>query len=108
MTVERDDLGRVAPLEPLEAPVDALPARRDQVDEEREVVEAGVPLGDQLLLESLEPTDRVVEQALDLGQVPRYGEHLTTETLLNRLAYPIGKGGFERERRGTERLDLLA
>ena len=108
MTVERDDLGRVASLEPFEAPVDALPARRDQIDEEREVVETGVSLRDQLLLQSLESTDRVVEETLDLGQVPCHGEHLAAEPLLNRLADAIGQRGFEREGRGAERLDLLA
>ena len=79
-----------------------------EVDEERQVVEARVPLGDQLLLEPLEPPDRVVEQPLDLAEVPRHGKHLAAQALLHRLADPLRQRRLERERRGAERLDLLA
>ena len=40
--VQRQDLGGRAALDPLEPPVDALPARRDQIDEQGQVVQACV------------------------------------------------------------------
>ena len=60
-------------LDLLEPGVDALPARRDEVDEQREVVDARVPLGEQVALEPLEPADRLVQQAADLGEVRATG-----------------------------------
>ena len=47
-----------------------------ELDEQREVVHAGMPLREKLALDPLQPPDRLVEQAPDLGDVPRDGEHL--------------------------------
>ena len=44
-------------------------SRSDEVDEQREVVDAGVPLGEQVALDALEPADQLVHQAADLGEV---------------------------------------
>ena len=54
-----------------ESSVDATPPRADEVDEEREVVHARVPFREQLPFDPLQPPDRLVEQASDLGDVPR-------------------------------------
>src|SRR4029077_9069860 len=67
--VQRHDLGGLAELDPLEAAIDALPPGRDEVDEQREVVEARVAFRDELLLEALEPADRVGRPAFDLADV---------------------------------------
>ena len=58
-------------LEPREPVVDTFPARRDQLDHEREIVDARVPLCEQVALEPLEPSDRLVQEASDLGQLTR-------------------------------------
>ena len=71
-----DVASRLRLLEPLEPRVDAAPARADEVDEEREVVDACVPLGEEVALEALEPADRLVQEPADLGDVSRDGEHL--------------------------------
>ena len=47
--------GRCRPLELLEPGVDAAPARRHEIDEQSQIVDAGVALGEHLLLEPLEP-----------------------------------------------------
>ena len=57
-------------LEPGEPRVDALPAGRDQVDEQREVVDAGVPLGEHVALDPLEPAEHAFDQPAHLGDLP--------------------------------------
>ena len=68
-------------LDPLEPGVDALPARRDELDEEREVVDARMALREQVVLEPLEASDRLVQQASDLGDVPRDRKHLDAQAV---------------------------
>ena len=108
MVVQGDDLGGLAPFEPIESPVDALPAGRDQIDEQGEIVEPCVALGNQVLLESLEATDRVVEETLDLAEIPRDRKHLAAEAFLDRLTHAVRQCALERLGGGAERLDLLA
>ena len=73
-------------LDLLQAGVDALPAGRDEVDEEREVVDTRVALGEQVALEPLEPADRLVQQAADLGDVTRDRQHLGAKPIVYRGA----------------------
>src|SRR5437868_12696833 len=70
-------------LDPAQAVVDPAPAGADQVDEEGEVVDPAVPLGEQVALEPLEPPDRLRHQAAHLGEVPSDREHLLAEALLD-------------------------
>ena len=56
-------------LEPREPLVDALPAGREQVDEQAEVVDARVALREHVALEALEPAEQLVHQAADLGEL---------------------------------------
>ena len=88
--------------------VDAAPAGRDEVDEEREVIDAGVPLGEQVALQPLEPADHLVHQAAYLGEVTGDGEHLLAQAVLHRVADADGEGGLELGGSGRECLDLLA
>jgi hypothetical protein len=60
---------REALLDAVEAPLDALPARCDQLDEDRQVVEAGVPLGLELAGQALEPPDREAREPAYLRQL---------------------------------------
>ncbi len=66
-------------LETGEPGVDAAPPRADQIDEKREIVHARMPFRKQLSFDPLQPPDRLVEQASDLGDVPRDREHLAAE-----------------------------
>lgn len=80
-------MGRLEPGKPC---IHAAPAGADEVDQEREVVHAGVPLGEQLAFESLQPPDHLVEQPANLGDVATDGEHLGAE--------PLSHGGSDLDR----------
>jgi len=54
-------LGIAGGLESREPGVDASPARADEVDEEREIVDASVAFCQKISLQSLEPSDCLVE-----------------------------------------------
>src|SRR5262249_37502931 len=82
--------------------VHALPAGRDQVDEERQVVDARMPVGERVRLERLHPADDLVHQAADLGEVPPHRDDLLAEPFLN--AFREALGGFPRGL--GERLEL--
>ena len=99
---------RAAPLEPLEPRVDAPPAGADEVDEEREVVDARVTLGEEVALEPLEPPDRLVQQPADLGDVARDGQHLGAQAVAHGAPDMRRDRRLELGRRRGERLDLLA
>ena len=88
--------------------VDAAPAGGDEVDEEREVVDARVPLGEQVALEPLEPADELVHQAAHLGEVAGDGQHLLAQAVLDSLADAGRKARLEFCGGCGERLDLLA
>ena len=95
-------------LDLLEPGVDALPAGRDEVDEQREVVDTRVALGEQVALEPLEPADRLVQQAANLGDVTRDRKHLGPEAVVHGGADLLRQHAFELGRGLGERLDLRA
>ena len=88
--------------------VDAAPAGGDEVDEQREVVDARVPLGEEVAFDALEPADQLVHQAAHLGEVAGDGEHLRAQAVLDGIADARGQRRLELGRGGGERLDLLA
>jgi len=104
---DRLSVGRSAPLEALEAGVHTAPPRAHEVDEEREIVHAGMALGEDIAFETLEAADRLVEQPADLGDVPGDRQDLGPKPVAYRLA------DLDRDRRlelcgaRRERLDLL-
>jgi hypothetical protein len=75
-------VGAVA-LETLEASVDSAPARAHELDEESEIVDARMSLGEELAFEALQPPDRLVQKASYLGDVARDGEDLGSEAVAN-------------------------
>src|SRR4029078_13727865 len=66
-------------LEPLEPPGDTGPARGDEVDEDREIVDPRVPLDEELLLEALQPPKRLIHTAADLGHAPADQNDIASE-----------------------------
>lgn len=99
---------RLRLLESLEPGVDASPPRADEVDEKREVVHAGVPLGEQLALEALEAPDCLVEQAPDLGDVPPDRKHLGPKAVANGGSHLSRNRGLELRSSHCERLQLVS
>ena len=95
-------------LESREPRVDSAPAGADEVDEKREVVDASMPLGEQVALESLEASDRLVEQPSDLGDVARDGKDFGAQPVPNRDADMRGDRCLELCRCRGESLDLVA
>ncbi|MEX2613657.1 MAG: tRNA preQ1(34) S-adenosylmethionine ribosyltransferase-isomerase QueA [Gaiellaceae bacterium] len=77
----------LTPLEALEPGIDASPAGADEINEKREVVYPGVPLGEQLSFEPFESTNRLVEEAADLGDVTRNRKDLGPESVTNCDSY---------------------
>ena len=84
--------------------VDALPAGRDQVDQEREIVDTRVAVGQQIAVDPFELPDDAVHEPANLGEVARHGLCLVAD----RIADAARKRLFENESGGGERLHLLA
>jgi S-adenosylmethionine:tRNA ribosyltransferase-isomerase len=84
--------------------VDALPAGRDQVDQEREIVDTRIAVGQQFAVDPFELPDDTVHEPANLGEVARHGLCLVAD----RIADAARQRLFENERRGGERLYLLA
>ena len=105
-----DRAGLVAELvlDPRQALVDARQPARDELDEECKIVDACVPLGEEVALDPLEPADQLVHEAADLGEVACDRQHLLAEPVLHRVADACGEVRLEVGGGGGERLDLLA
>ena len=95
-------------LEPRESLVDAGPAGRDELHEERQVVDASVALGEQVALETLQPADHLVQEAPDLRDVAADREHLGAHAVLYRVADASRQRCLELGRRLREAFELLA
>jgi S-adenosylmethionine:tRNA ribosyltransferase-isomerase len=84
--------------------VDAFPAGRDEIDEQSEVVDARVALGQEIALETLEAADHLVREPADLGEV--------AADRLRLVAHRFSDAGRQRvlegSRCGCERIHLLA
>ena len=98
--------GRDRVLDLLEPDADALPARRHQVDQQSEVVDAGVPLGKHVAFEPFQPPDHLVEQAADLGEAPSHRHDLRAHTFVHRGRDLVGQRPFELGSGRGERLHL--
>ena len=79
-----------------------------EVDKQCQIVDAGVPLGEDVAFEPLEPADHLVQQAADLGKAAPDREHLGAQAFVDRSADLLGQGAFELCRGRGERLDLDA
>ena len=95
-------------LETFESCVDSVPAGAHQIDEQREVVHAGVALRQEIALEPLEAADRLVEEPTNLRDVPRDGEHLDPNAVSNGSAHVFRYRHLELCGGDGERLDLAS
>jgi S-adenosylmethionine:tRNA ribosyltransferase-isomerase len=91
-------------LDAAEPSVDALPAGRDEVDEQREIVDTGIPLREQVTLDCREPAKQLVREAAHLGEAASDRLGLTAHGALDTCRQRL----FQRRRCRGERLDLLA
>ncbi len=71
-------------LEPRESRIDSAPARAHEIDEKCEIVDAGVALREKVALDSLEPPDRLVEEAADLGDMACHRQHFGSHAVSHR------------------------
>jgi S-adenosylmethionine:tRNA ribosyltransferase-isomerase len=88
--------------------VDSAPAGRDEVDEQSEVVDARVALGEEVAFDPLESADQLIHQAAHLREVTGDRKHLSPQAVLHRVSDARGQRRLELRRREGERLDLVA
>jgi hypothetical protein len=103
-----DGCGRLATFEAFETGVDSAPTRAHEIDEESEIVDAGVSLREKLSFDPLQAPDRLVQQASDLRDVARDGQYLRAEPVSHRHPDLSRNRGLESCGGRRERLDLLA
>lgn len=89
-------------LEPGEPFVDAPPTGGEEVDEEPEVVDACMPLRENVALESLEPAEQLVHQPAHLGELAADRTGFGRDTFLDGLADLRRQGRLELPRRRRE------
>ncbi len=83
--------------------LDAPPTRRDEVDEQGEIVHSGVTLGEDVSLDALEAADGLVREATDFGEVACTRPEVLAEAVLDRLGQTDLEAGGGR----GERLDRV-
>ena len=93
-------------LEALESRIDTAPTRAHEIDEQREVVDAGVSLGEEIALEPLEAANGLVEEAANLGDVPGDRKNLGSHAVANGRADVLRYRDLELGSGDCERLDL--
>ena len=93
-------------LEAREALIDTAPAGADEVDEKCEVVDTRVALGEEVALDPLEATNRLVQEAANLGDVPCDGEDLGTDAVAHGCTHVLRDRHLELGGGDGERLDL--
>jgi S-adenosylmethionine:tRNA ribosyltransferase-isomerase len=88
--------------------VDSAPAGGDEIDEQGEIVDAGVPLGEEIAFDALEAPDQLVHQPPHLGEMPGDGKYLGPEPVLHCVADAGGQAGLELRRGRRQSLHLVA
>jgi S-adenosylmethionine:tRNA ribosyltransferase-isomerase len=91
-------------LDPRQPGIDAFPACRDEIDEEREIVHAGIPLRKQVAVDAFQTADDLVHQAADLGEVAPH----RLRFVAHRVADACGQRLLQLLRGCGERFDLFA
>jgi S-adenosylmethionine:tRNA ribosyltransferase-isomerase len=91
-------------LDPRKARIDALPARGDEVDEQRKIVDTCAPLAEEVAFDVLEAADDLVHQAADLGEVARDRLGLLAHGFSDTGGQPFLESGCG----GCQRVDLFS
>jgi S-adenosylmethionine:tRNA ribosyltransferase-isomerase len=101
-------------LEPVDERLDAseprvhrLPAGGDQLDEQREVVDARVSLAERVRFERPQPPDHLVHHAPNFGEVPPDGQNLFAQPLLDGFLDAVRKRAGRLLGRRDELLQLF-
>ena len=94
-------------LQAVEPPLDPAPARGDEVDEKRQVLDAGAPFGVEVVLEALEAPDRLRRESANLGDVAADGENLGAQPVLHSGRQALGHARLELRGALRERLEAL-
>jgi S-adenosylmethionine:tRNA ribosyltransferase-isomerase len=84
--------------------VDALPPGRDQIDEQCEVVDARVAIGERIRLERFHPPDHLIHQSADLREVASDRDDLLAQSFLDAIREAVRRLA----RRLGERFELRA
>ena len=90
-------------LEMREPLLDAAPAGGHEVDEKPEVVDARVPLGEQVALDPLQAADDLIHQPANLGEMAGARPEVLAQSVLDRLGQPR----LELRRRRGQRFDRV-
>src|SRR6266498_3065470 len=72
-----------------EAVVHRLPTGGDEVDEQRQVVDARMPLGEQIAFEPFEAPQHLVHETARLGEVAGTRTEMLLQPLLDRAGQPF-------------------
>jgi len=91
-------------LDPLEPLVGGAPAGADEVDEQCEIVDTGIPLPEQVGLDPLQPADDLVHQAAHLGEMLCARLEVLAQAVLDRA----GEAYLHDVRGRGQRFDLRA
>ena len=94
-------------LEAVEPPLHAVPARRDQVDEDPQVLDPSLALGVETQLDPLEPAERPVREAAELRHLATDGEHLGGHAVPDGVSEAVRDRRLELGRPLGERLERL-
>lgn len=97
-----------ARLEACQAYVYAAPARTHEVNEQGEVIDTCVALGEKIALDALQAPDGLVEQPPHLGDVPGNRQDLGPKRVTQRQPDLRRDRRLQDRRRGRERFDLLS
>jgi hypothetical protein len=85
------------------AAINTVPAGSDEIDEQGEIVDAGMALGEDVSFDPLETADGLVRQAANLGEVASARPEVLLQAVLNGL----GQTGLEAGCGRGERLDCV-
>lgn len=85
-----------------------MPPARHEFDQQGQVVDAGVTLGEEIPFDAFETADHLVHEAPNLGEVPTDRGDLRAQAVLKRIADAAGEARLELRRGRGEGFHLLA
>ncbi len=95
-------------LESRESRIDSAPARAHEIDEKCQIVDTRVPLGEKVALDPFEPSDCLIQEAANLGDMACDGEDFGADTVAHSCTHVLRDGCFKLGRGRREFLELAA